>query len=201
MQEIKDTDTKPTPPKKPLIFYYIIAMIVVMLLNALLFPSMLEQQVIEVPYNEFLSMVDEGQVTQVALNEEERQLVFIAGEDEDSLRIYKTGMWPDDGQRLLQQLRDDPDIEFSAEIPLTPVRTPLESTVKTIASGPFCSHLAYSVCASVTSYGNSTLLTNPLSLYQPRKVNPSLTVTGSVSMRDTVMSPTDVPPFVSNCTV
>ena len=117
MQEIKDTDTKPTPPKKPLIFYYIIAMIVVMLLNALLFPSMLEQQVIEVPYNEFLSMVDEGQVTQVALNEEERQLVFIAGEDEDSLRIYKTGMWPDDGQRLLQQLRDDPDIEFSAEIP------------------------------------------------------------------------------------
>ena len=39
MQEIKDTDAKPTPPKKPLIFYYIIAMIVVMLLNALLFPS------------------------------------------------------------------------------------------------------------------------------------------------------------------
>ena len=117
MQEIKDTDAKPTPPKKPLIFYYIIAMIVVMLLNALLFPSVLERQVTEVPYNEFLDMVDEGQVTEVALSESDQQLVFIAGEDENSLRIYKTGIWPDDGQRLLQQLRSDPNIDFSAEIP------------------------------------------------------------------------------------
>ena len=118
MQEIKDTDAKPTPPKKPLIFYYIIAMIVVMLLNALLFPSVLERQVTEVPYNEFLDMVDEGQVTEVALSEADEQLVFIAGEDENSLRIYKTGIWPDDGQRLLQQLRSDPNIDFSAEIPI-----------------------------------------------------------------------------------
>ena len=117
MQEIKDTDAKPTPPKKPLIFYYIIAMIVVMLLNALLFPSVLERQVTEVPYNEFLDMVDEGHVTEVALSEADEQLVFIAGEDENSLRIYKTGIWPDDGQRLLQQLRSDPNIDFSAEIP------------------------------------------------------------------------------------
>ena len=117
MQEIKDTDAKTTPPKKPLIFYYIIAMIVVMLLNALLFPSVLERQVTEVPYNEFLDMVDEGQVTEVALSEADEQLVFIAGEDENSLRIYKTGIWPDDGQRLLQQLRSDPNIDFSAEIP------------------------------------------------------------------------------------
>ena len=117
MQEIKDTDAKSTPPKKPLIFYYIIAMIVVMLLNALLFPSVLERQVTEVPYNEFLDMVDEGQVTEVALSEADEQLVFIAGEDENSLRIYKTGIWPDDGQRLLQQLRSDPNIDFSAEIP------------------------------------------------------------------------------------
>ena len=117
MQEIKDTDAKPTPPKKPLIFYYIIAMIVVMLLNALLFPSVLERQVTEVPYNEFLDMVVEGQVTEVALSEADEQLVFIAGEDENSLRIYKTGIWPDDGQRLLQQLRSDPNIDFSAEIP------------------------------------------------------------------------------------
>ncbi len=117
MQEIKDTETKPKPPKKPLIFYYIVAMIVVMLLNALLFPSMLEQQVTEVSYNEFLDMIDDGQVTQVALSETDGQLMFIAGPDEDSLRIYKTGIWPDDGQRLLQQLRTDPNIEFSAEIP------------------------------------------------------------------------------------
>ena len=43
MQEIKDQP--PKVPKKPLFFYYIIALIVVMLLNALLFPSMLSEQV------------------------------------------------------------------------------------------------------------------------------------------------------------
>ena len=49
-------------------------MIVVMLLNALLFPSVLERQVTEVPYNEFLDMVDEGQVTEVALSEAEHAI-------------------------------------------------------------------------------------------------------------------------------
>ncbi len=113
MQEVKPT---PKPPKKPLIFYYIVAMIVVMLLNALLFPSMLERQVTEVSYSEFLDMVDQGEVDQVALDESEGMLVFVSGEGRDA-RYYKTGIWPDDGQRLLNQLRSDPDIEFRAEIP------------------------------------------------------------------------------------
>ena len=64
MQEIKDQP--PKVPKKPLIFYYIIALIVVMLLNALLFPSMLSEQVTQVSFDQFLSMVDEGRVSQVA---------------------------------------------------------------------------------------------------------------------------------------
>ena len=51
-------------------------MVVVMLLNALLFPSMLEQQVTEVSYSEFLDMVDEGKVDQVALDESEGMLVL-----------------------------------------------------------------------------------------------------------------------------
>lgn len=76
MQEIKDQP--PKVPKKPLFFYYIIALIVVMLLNALLFPSMLSEQVTQVSFDQFLSMVDEGQVSQVAWETEEEQLVFIA---------------------------------------------------------------------------------------------------------------------------
>ena len=113
MQEVKPS---PKPPKKPLIFYYIVAMVVVMLLNALLFPSMLERQVTEVSYSEFLDMVDEGKVDQVALDESDGMLVFVSGEGRDA-QYYKTGIWPDDGQRLLNQLRSDPDIEFSSEIP------------------------------------------------------------------------------------
>ena len=74
MQEVKDT--KPTPPKKPLIFYYLIAMVVVMLLNALLFPAVMEKQVVEVSYDQFLTMVDNGQVSEVAWEKEEEQIIL-----------------------------------------------------------------------------------------------------------------------------
>ncbi len=117
MKEIKDSDVKPSPPKKPLFFYYLVALIVLMLLNVFLFPSMLERQVYEVPYSQFLDMVDAGQVTQVALDETNREIVFLATDESGSEGVYQTGVWPDDGQRLLNQLRDNQDIEFTAEIP------------------------------------------------------------------------------------
>lgn len=41
------------PSKKPFIFYAIIAMIIIMLLNALVFPSMMRHSVIEVGYDSF----------------------------------------------------------------------------------------------------------------------------------------------------
>ena len=115
MQEVKDT--KPAPPKKPLIFYYLVAMVVVMLLNALLFPSVMGEQVVEVSYDQFLTMVDNGQVSEVAWEKDEEQIVFIAQDDDGREGYYRTGVWPDDGQRLLQQLRSDPDIHFAASIP------------------------------------------------------------------------------------
>ncbi len=116
MQEIKE-EKKPTPPKKPLIFYYIVAMVVVLLLNALLFPGLLRSQVTEVSYDRFLTMVDEGKVTEVALESDEEQLVFVAKNEAGQEAYYKTGIWPDDGQRLLTQLRKNTDITFSAAIP------------------------------------------------------------------------------------
>ena len=117
MQEVKDDGKNPSPPKKPLLFYYALALVALMLLNVFFFPSVLERQVIEVPYSQFLTMVDDHQVTEVALDEDSRQIVFIAADEAGRTGYYKTGIWPDDGQRLLNQLREDPDIVFSAEIP------------------------------------------------------------------------------------
>ena len=117
MKEIKDSDVKPSPPKKPLFFYYLVALIVLMLLNVFLFPSMLERQVYEVPYSQFLDMVDAGRVTQVALDETNQEIVFLAVDESGSEAVYQTGIWPDDGQRLLSQLRENEDIQFTAEIP------------------------------------------------------------------------------------
>ena len=117
MQEIKDDGKTPSPPKKPLIFYYAIALVALMLLNVFFFPSVLERQVVEVPYSQFLSMVDADRVTEVALDEDSREIVFIGTDESGREGYYKTGIWPDDGQRLLNQLREDPDIVFTAEIP------------------------------------------------------------------------------------
>lgn len=44
MEEIKNDN--PSPSKKPFIFYAVISLVVIMLLNALVFPSMLKRSVI-----------------------------------------------------------------------------------------------------------------------------------------------------------
>ena len=88
--------TEPTPdkhkPRRNIAFYYLIALLVLILLNALLFPSMLQRQVTEVGYNDFLNMVDNGQVQEVytdsmlgnvALIEHGDYLVYYCGLGED----------------------------------------------------------------------------------------------------------------------
>ena len=52
-------------PKKPLVFYYLIAMIVLMLLNALVFPSLMTPHVTEVGYSDFLNMIEQKTVEEV----------------------------------------------------------------------------------------------------------------------------------------
>ncbi len=60
-----------------------VALLVLMLLNALVFPSILQTRVTEVPYSEFLQMVDDGSVTEVAIEENEEQILFITGGGEE----------------------------------------------------------------------------------------------------------------------
>ncbi len=114
LQEVKDNHT--SSPKKPMIVYYLLALVVIMLLNALFFPSMTSKRVTEVSYDKFLSMLNSGKITEVALEQSDGQLVFTT-KDGNTLSYYKTGIWPGDGQRLLNQLRADPKVHFSAKIP------------------------------------------------------------------------------------
>ena len=99
-------------PKRPLIFYYLIAMVVLMLLNALVFPAMLATPVTEVGYNDFLTMIDKGQVKEVAM--EEDQILFTATDENGQTAIYKTGVWPDEG--LTERLYES-GAEFASAIP------------------------------------------------------------------------------------
>ena len=99
-------------PKRPLIFYYLIAMVVLMLLNALVFPAMLATPVTEVGYNDFLTMIDNKQVKEVAM--EEDQILFTATDANGQTAIYKTGVWPDEG--LTERLYAS-GAEFASAIP------------------------------------------------------------------------------------
>ena len=93
-----------------------VALLVLMLLNALVFPSILQTRVTEVPYSEFLQMVDDGSVTEVAIEENEEQILFITGggeEGQDAV-YYKTGIFPDD---TLSQRLEDAGVKFGASIP------------------------------------------------------------------------------------
>ena len=108
---VEHNDKKPS--KKPLIYYYFIVILIVMLLNALLFPAILQPRVREVEYSTFLEMVDEGRVSAVAMEESENQIVFVAESDGEE-GYYKTGIFPDEG---LRQRLEDAGVEFGAEIP------------------------------------------------------------------------------------
>ena len=99
-------------PKKPLVFYYLIAMLVLMLLNALVFPAMLSTPVKEVGYNDFLAMIDEQRVEEVAL--ETDQILFRAKDEGGELTIYKTGKMEDPG--LVDRLYAS-GAKFAAAIP------------------------------------------------------------------------------------
>ncbi len=49
-------------PKRPLIFYYFMVMVVMILLNTLLFPRLMRQEVVQVDYGTFLTMLDNKEV-------------------------------------------------------------------------------------------------------------------------------------------
>lgn len=107
---IKDSNQN----KKPLIFYTAVAAIVIMLLNAFVFPMLLQRQVQEVGYSDFLKMVDSKQVSEVSMDEDGEQLIFIAKSKDGQDGIYKTAVFPDNS---LRQRLEDAGVSFSAQIP------------------------------------------------------------------------------------
>lgn len=81
--------------KKPFIYYYFIVLLIVMVLNALVFPSVLERSV-EVPFNEFTTQLSDSNVEDVYVDDMFSQIQYTL-KDEQWPRVYKTGnMWSSD---------------------------------------------------------------------------------------------------------
>ena len=92
MKELKDSEIKTSPPKKPLILYYLSAVLVLLLLNVVLLLALMDRQVVEVLYSQCLARVDGSQVEQVALDETSREIVFIEKDDGGREGYYKPGV-------------------------------------------------------------------------------------------------------------
>lgn len=107
-------EQKNNPSRKPLIYYIIIAASIIMLLNAFVFPTLLARQVQEVGYSEFLKMVYGGRITEVSLDQNSSQLIFLAKDEAGQEGIYKTAVFPDDS---LRERLESAGVTFSAMIP------------------------------------------------------------------------------------
>ena len=110
--------TSPSPGNynnfKGMLWYLIIMFVVTMLLNGLLFPSMVSRQVQEVGYDKFLSMIDSKQVIQVQEDKDAGEILFAAKDENGKEQIYKTGIWDDPD--LTKRLQDA-GVTFGTVIP------------------------------------------------------------------------------------
>jgi len=85
MKEVKS-------PKKPLFNYYGIVLLLILVFNFIVAPLLVQQQVTEVDYGTFMSMIEEQNIGEVKVTNSE--ILFT---DKDKMIIYKTGVMDDPG--------------------------------------------------------------------------------------------------------
>ena len=86
-----------------------------MVLNAVFFPSVMQRRVQEVEYSQFITMVDDGKVTEAAMDSTDQQIIFVAKDTNGNDQYYKTGIFPDNN--LIERLEAH-DVKFGSEIPV-----------------------------------------------------------------------------------
>ncbi|WP_087066033.1 ATP-dependent zinc metalloprotease FtsH [Intestinibacillus massiliensis] len=115
-------------PKRSLFYYYGVALLIIFALNFLVLPMFTTPETESVPYNEFVDMIANGEVSQVEIQNEKNQIVFLTKEDgketpkkpslfDKPQKVYVTSSVgdPDLVQRLL-----DSKVKFSAIWPEPP---------------------------------------------------------------------------------
>lgn len=101
-------------PKRPLMFYYSLVLLVMFVFNLVVMPFMMKQQITTIEYSTFLTMVDEGKISTVIL--EETRIYLEGVEDTDGKKpLYETGYIYDPD--LVSRLSANKSIKFYSEIP------------------------------------------------------------------------------------
>ncbi len=102
------------PQKKSWLYYYGIILLLLVVLNLFIFPALFNTsgKVENVDYGKFLTMLDEGQVNQVDVDNA-KKITFTVKDEKD--KIYITGQMNDD--QLVNRLYEAGVKEFNQEIP------------------------------------------------------------------------------------
>ncbi len=98
-------------PKKSVIYYLLISLGVVLVLNTLVFPLILQQQITQVDYGTFLSQVEKGKVSTVEI--QENQIGFTV-QEKGKDQLFVTGRMDD--PELVNRLYEK-KVEFSKVVP------------------------------------------------------------------------------------
>lgn len=94
--------------RKPLIYYWGIVMLVLFFINLFIVPWAGSRQIQQVEYNTFITMLSDGSVTAVEVQEQDNQIIFAAENG-----VYKTGMVEDP---MLTERLLNADVDFSGQI-------------------------------------------------------------------------------------
>ncbi len=87
-------------PKKPLIFYYCIGLLIMFVLNAVIFPKYVKNQIEEVDYGTFLTMLEEKKVSVAQM---EKDYIYFVDNNEEDPSFYSTVAFND--PELVDRLR------------------------------------------------------------------------------------------------
>ena len=99
-------------PKKPFIYYYLLVLLIGMVLNALVFPSVMERSIQEVPYSEFVTQLDQEKVKDVYVTDTQIQYTL----KDQQWGGYKTGPMENEAD-LLARLQKAGVTDYRKEIP------------------------------------------------------------------------------------
>ena len=104
MKEVKS-------PKKPLLYYYLIITAAILIFNLIFTPLLLREQVKDVDYGTFMSMIEKKEIGEVQV--EDSEIIFT---DKDNANIYSTGAMDD--PTLTQRLYES-GAKFTKEVQQT----------------------------------------------------------------------------------
>ena len=110
---------QPKDPRKTMLIFSAVVLVFMLVMNLFVVPRLMQPTT--VTYNEFLAMVEEGKVSQVALDDTGTSIEFLSTDEKGRKVIYTTGAMNDpDLVHTLQQAKtaDGKPVDFYKE-PLT----------------------------------------------------------------------------------